>query len=177
MEINAASKYDFEAIKSLTHLWMFKRADPKKRMIFWSIAYAILTAVVILEMIVFGFDTILMVVLGCGLLSYLLLCYLYFLLPKIQYNSLAKMKNIVNEYTFLDDKINIVTKSDQYNGMGEIKYSLIVKVMETSKYFFVYQNNAQVFAVDKSTVVGGTTMEIRDKLSSCIGDKYIICNY
>ena len=49
--------------------------------------------------------------------------------------------------------------------------------METSKYFFIYPTNSQVFIVDKSTIVGGAAEDIRNKLSSFVGNKYIICKY
>lgn len=47
MEIKAKGKMNFDAISALIHLWMFKKADPKKRMCFWTIAYAILMAIAI----------------------------------------------------------------------------------------------------------------------------------
>ena len=76
-----------------------------------------------------------------------------------------------------DKKIDAYTKGEAYNGQAEIKYALLVKVMETSKYFFLYQNNTQVFIVDKSMIVGGTAEEIRNKLSSVTRNRYIICKY
>ena len=89
----------------------------------------------------------------------------------------AKMKDAVNEYIFLDDMIKVFTKSDEYNGEAKIEYSLFAKVYETSKYLFMYQTNNQAFVIDKSTIEGGTTEDIRMKLYSFLGDKYIICKY
>lgn len=177
MEIRAKSRFDYDSVKALTHLWMFKRADPKKRMVFWTIADLVLLAVILLEIILFGSDIVLFVLMGAVAAMYLLECYMYFLLPKIKYNSLAKMKDVENEYVFREEKIDAYTKSEAYSGQAEIKYALLVKVMETSKYLFLYQNNTQVFIVDKSTIVGGTAEEIRNKLSSVTGNRYIICKY
>lgn len=177
MEIKATSTFDLKTIQALTHLWMFKKADPKKRMIFWTIAYAILIVIIVLEMILFGADTVLITTFACAVLIYLLECYLYFLLPKIRYNSLAKMKDIINEYTFCEDAICVATGGAEYNGNCEIKYSLISKVMETEKYLFIFQNKSHVFVVDKSTIVGGTADDIKYKMTSAINGKYIVCNY
>ena len=102
---------------------------------------------------------------------------MYFGLPNIRYKSLAKMKDAENEYIFCDNSLKTFTKSETYNGEAEIEYSIFVKVYETSDYFFLYQNNNQVFLVDKSTIEGGRIDDIRNKLSSFVKDKYIVCKY
>ena len=177
MEIKAKCKFDFDSIRALTHLTMFKKANPKKRLIFWSVAFAILVVVIILEIIAFGMDLILLVLLGVEILWLVLMCFWYFIIPKTQYKSLAKMKETENEYIFCDNVLKTFTKSNEYNGEAEIEYSLFVKVYETSQYLFLYQTNNQVFIVDKSTIENGTVEEIRSKLSAFVKDKYIICKY
>ncbi len=177
MEIKAKCKFDLDSVRALTHLWMYKKADPKKRMRFWTISHAILLAIVILEIIVFDTDLILFVLLGIVIMMYLLQCYWYFVLPKIRYNAMAKMKEAENEYIFCDNIFKAFTKSDEYIGEAEIEYSLFVRVYETSKYFFLYQTNNQVFIVDKSTIEGGTAEDIRNKLLSYVGGRYLVCNY
>ena len=176
MEIKAKCKFDFDSIRALTHLSLFKKANPKKRFFTWSIISAILAVVVIFEMIVFS-DAMLIELLCVAGVLFLLESYLYFLLPKIRYKALAKMKNAENEYIFCDNVLKTFTKSQEYNGEAEIEYSLFVKVYETTKYQFLYQTNNQVFIVDKNTVEGGTTDDIKNKLSFYVKDKYIICKY
>ncbi len=176
MEIRAKCKFDFDSIKALTHLSLFKKANPKKRFITWSIVSAALAIVIVLEMLIFS-DTDLVELLCVDIVLVLLECYLYFLLPKIRYKALAKMKNTQNEYVFLDNVLKTVTKSQEYNGEAEIEYSLFVKVYETTNYFFLYQTNNQVFIVEKATVEGGTVEDIRNKLSVYVKDKYIVCKY
>ena len=177
VEIRAKCKFGFESISALTHLTMFKKANPKNRMIFWSVAFAVLFAIIILEIIAFGMDLILLVLLGVEILWLMMMCFWYFIIPRIQYKALAKMKDAENEYVFCDNVLKTFTKSQEYNGEAEIEYSLFVKVYETSKYFFMYQTNNQVFIVDKSTIEGGTVEEIRNKLSAFVKDKYILCKY
>ena len=177
MEIRAKCKFDFESTRALTHLTMFKKANPKNRMIFWSVAFAVLFAIIILEIIAFDMDLILLVLLGVEILWLMMMCFSYFIIPRIQYKALAKMKDTENEYVFCDNILKTFTKSQEYNGEAEIEYSLFVKVYETSKYFFMYQTNIQVFIVDKSTIEGGTVEEIRNKLSAFVKDKYILCKY
>ena len=177
MEIKAKCKYDLDSVKALTYLTMYKKSDPRKRLIFWSTAFAILFIIIILEIIAFGFDTILAVLLGAEIFGLLLIYFSYFIIPKIQYKSLAKMQNVENQYIFCDNVLKAFTKSQEYNGEAEIEYSFFVKVYETSRYLFLYQTNNQVFIVDKNTIEGGTVEEIRNKLSAFATNKYIICKY
>ena len=177
MEIRAKSKFDFDSTRALTHLVMFKKADPKKRMIFWTVTYAILFAIIVLEIVFLGQNLGFYVLLGVEIIWLLLMYFWYFIIPKIQYKALAKMKDAENEYIFCDNAIKAFTKSQEYNGEAEIEYSLFVKVYETSKYLFLYQTNNQVFIVDKSTIEDGKVEEIRNKLSAFVKDKYILCKY
>ncbi len=177
MEIKAKCKFDFDSIRASTHLTMFKKANPKKRLVFWSVAFSILFVVIILENIAFGMDSILLVLLGVEILWFMLMCFWYFIIPKIQYKALAKMKDAENVYIFCDNVLKTFTKSQEYNGEAEIEYSLFVKVYETSRRLFLHQTNNQVFIVDKNTIEGGTVEEIRNKLSAFVKDKYILCKY
>ena len=177
MEIKAKAAFDIESMKALVHLWMFKKADPKKRMITWNILYGILLSVLIFEMIIFG-ATVSMVVLVCICVFVCLLeCYWYFILPKVRYKALGDLKDVANEYTFYDDIMLVITKSENYNGESEIKYSSITKVYETSQYFFLYQNKNYALLVDKHTFEDGTPQELAKKLISVLGNNYIFCNY
>ena len=177
MEIKAKCKYDLDSVKALTHLTMYKKADPKRRLIFWSVAFLILFIIIVFEIFAFGMDTMLFVLLGVEILGFLLIYFWYFIIPKIQYKSLAKMKDAENEYVFCDNVLKAITKSQEYNGEAKIEYTLFIKIYETSKYLFLYQTNNQVFIVDKSTIKGGTSEDIRNKLSAYVKDKYIICKY
>jgi hypothetical protein len=177
MEIKAKCKYDFDAVKALTHLTMYKKADPKKRLVFWSVAYVILFIIIVWEMVAFNSDAILFILLCVEIFGLLLIYFWYFIIPRIQYKSLAKMKDVENRYVFCDNVLKAFTKSQEYNAEAEIEYSLLVKVYETTKYLFLYQTSNQVFIVDKSTFEGGSDEDIRNKLSTFLKDKYLICKY
>ena len=177
MEIKAKCKYDLDSVKALTHLTMFKKANPKKRLMFWTGAFALIFGIIVLETILFGVDTILLVLLGLVIIWLLVLYFWYFFIPKIQYKSLSKMKDIQNEYIFCNDELKAFTKSVEYNGEVAIEYSFFVKVYETTRYLFLYQANNQVFIVDKNTIEGGTAQDIRSKLTTYVKDKYIICKF
>ena len=177
MEIKAKCKFDLDSVKALTHLTLYRKGDPKKRVTFWCVNYSILFAIIILEIIAFGANTILLVLLGAGIAMLGFMHFWHFIIPKIQYKSYAKMGNAVNEYIFCDNVLKIFTRSQQCNAEGEIEYSLFVRVYETTKYLFLFNTNKQVLIVDKNTIEGGTAEDIRNKLSAYVKDKYIICKY
>lgn len=177
MEIKARCKFDLNSMKALTHLSLFKKADPKRRMIFWSVLYIVLAAIMILEIVLLDAGKDLAFPLFALIVAWCLVFFLYAFMPKIRYNALANMKEAENEYIFCDNALKAYTKSQAYNGEAEVQYSLFVKVFETSRYFFLFQTKNQVFIVDKSTIEGGTAENIRNKLAPYIKGKYIICKY
>ena len=177
MKIKATCQFDLESVKALTYLMMFNKGNPKKRMLSLNIVFSVLFAIIIFDFIMFGVDLPLVL---CAIMTVMILvwnAYMWFLYPKVRYNALGKMKGVQNEYIFTDEKIFVTTRGAEYNGQAEIEYTLLVKVYETSKYFFLYQTKNQVFIVNKSTVEGGTDEDIRNKLSAYAKGKYIICKY
>lgn len=176
MEIRAKCNFDLEAIKALTHLSVFGKSNPKSKFRVWFIISLVSMAFIIFEMVFFS-DIGILWMLCLTLFILLLECYLYFLLPKIRYKNLAKIKGAENEFVFCDDTLKVFTRCDEYRGEAEMEYSLFPRVYETSKYFFLFQTNNQVYIVDKSTIEGGTAEEIRSKLTANTKCKYIICSY
>ena len=177
MEIKASGKFDLKSIKALIRLMLYKKANPKRRMILWTSIYAVLLIIILAELFLWGFDKTLFVLLITNLVISGLGCYQYFILPKKQYNALGKLKDIENEFLFLEDSVQITAQSEEYSGETEIKYSLIFKVFETSKYFFIFQNKTQVYIVDKSTMSANDSQEVRRKLMDTVDGKYILCKY
>ena len=177
VEIRAKCRYDFDSIKALTHLSAYKKSDPKKAMQLRAGLCSVLLFAIIAEHITIGLHLLAIILISAVLIVLLLDLFMYFVLPKIQFKALAKMRAVENDYLFCDNVLKITTKSEEYNGEAEIEYSLFVKVYETSKYFFIYQTGNQVLLVDKSTVDGGSVDDIRNKLSSFVKNKYYICKY
>lgn len=177
MQIKASCKYDLNAMKALIYLTMFKKANPKKCLIFLIGLFVLSCSMLIADAVVLGFEPRLLVMLATNIFAIALLCFWFFAVPKIRHKALAKMQDIENEYIFCDDKLKAFTKSKEYSGEAEIEYSVFVKAYETSKYIFLYQTKNQAYLVDKSTITDGTADEIRNKLTEIIKDKYILCKY
>ncbi len=177
MEIKAKCTYDQDAVKALTHLALFKKADPKKRFILWNVTFLVLLAVIIFEIFLFGVSNTLILLAAIDVIWLLLAYFLYFGIPKLQYNALGGLKNIENEYIFSETSLKAVSQSKEYNGEVELEYSMLVKAYETKKYFFLFQANNQAFIIDKDTVENGKTEAIKGRLINALKDKYIICKY
>ena len=98
MKIQAKCRFDFKSIKALTHLTTYRKANPKKAVRLRAILYFALLLVIIAELIVFGFDSVLIILIIADLLAIALEAFMYFGLPNIRYKSLAKMKDAENIY-------------------------------------------------------------------------------
>ena len=168
MEIRANSQYDFETIRAFTHTLYYKKREPKKSftisMIFWGLM-AVFAVFALPEMLL-----VFLVVIGVELFQYVIL-------PKIQYRLLAKFKGTENEFIFGEESFRVLSHTEAYQGEAEMRYELIVKVIENSRYFFIYQTNNQVYAVDKETITGGSAEDIRKRMEPGLGKKYIVCKY
>ena len=177
MEIQAKSKYDYETIKALTHATTYRRTAPKLVFVLLMAYSALLLAMIVLLLYIGGGDKGLIMPSFACLLIVISDCFMYWGVPKIQYKALGKLANVENTFLFCDDVIKSTSKNMEYDGEAEIKYSLIPKVVETKKHFFIFQSKREAYVVDKATIADGNMDEIRRKLKSSINGKYIIYRY
>ena len=183
MEIKASCTYDYAAVKALTHSTIYKKNNPKKRFIVTTFFLLIVVALSILNLIfpetpgdggeTAIFTTALVVSALCTVISILG----YFVGPKIQYKNMHNMAGIENTYIFTEKDFSINSNNSVYDGSAVMKYSVIFKIVETSKYMFIYRDKAQSFIVDKSTFDEGGAETVRNMLKNYLGNNYIICNY
>ncbi len=96
---------------------------------------------------------------------------------QIRFVALGTMKNIVNEFVFLDDIIFVSAQNENYSGECKMEYTGMKKVVETSKYFYIYYNASQVYPVEKATITNGTEEDIRNKFCDVQTLKYSIRDY
>lgn len=183
MEIKASCTYDFKAVKALVHSGIYKKSNPKTRFIL-TVVFLLITVVLSILNLIFSEttedntgNTTIWIIMVVAAIFTILSFYMYFILPKIQYKSLHKLGNLENIYTFNENGFTCVSSNSDYNGSSTIKYSVIFKIVETSKYMFIYRDKAQAFVIDKSTFESGTPEDIRRLLKNYLGNKYIICNY
>ena len=159
------------------YLSTFKKSNPQKTVITRAALCIVLLIVIVAMLVVFGADVTLFVLIAVDILILAIDCFMYFGLPRIQYASLANMKDAENVYIFCDRALKTFAKSVDYTAEAEMEYFMFVKAYETAKYFFLYQTNNQVFIVDKATIENGTAEEIRNVLRGYMKEKYMICKY
>ena len=177
MEISAKGYLNREAIKALSHFSLFRKANPKIPITICLLACCFMIGLYVFSGLLFGGSQLDWYPIFCLMMVGLLYIYIFFVLPKLQYKWLGKLKDGVNEYVFLDESMRITSRAEAYNSDGEIQYTLLHKAAETSKYLFIYINQRQVYLVDKSSL-SFTDMELlRKKLQCVLGKKYIVCRY
>lgn len=177
MNIKASSKYDRETIRAMSHLSLCKRFNPKKILIAVITLILLPQVVLVVEGIMWGFDSDYFSALFAALFAITLTLFWYYLIPLFQYKSLAGLKDAVNRFVFTDESVFCTSAGSVYKGESEFEYALLVKAYETSRYFFLYQTKQSVYIVDKNTVSGGTADEIAERLKSELTEKFIRCKY
>ncbi len=177
MEIKAKVKYDYKACKAMAHVYSYKKKNPLKTMLLHFAIAVVLAGLNLVMIQMTGGEAINTVAFVCCLFIVVLELIMYFLMPRLQYNSMSKMKDISNDYIFREDDFSASTVSAEYKGDTVIKYSLLEKAMETKDYFLLFENKRQAFLVDKTTIENGSVEDLREKLVSVLGKKYIICKY
>ena len=178
MEIHARCKCDYACIKEMAHATMYRYFNPSSVLVSTFILSGMFLSLQLCDIIIYGIEENTLLFMTYPFILSGITAYFYWGIPKLQYKSMGKFQGVENEYVFEDESFKTITKSESYNAEGEIQYSLIPRVIETSKYMYVYQNNHQAYAIDKSTITNGTVEELRDKLKQYVPKKkYNICRY
>lgn len=180
MEIKATGTMNLETLCVMSRLLMFRKANPKTRMLLWSAFYVAIMGFIVWQIILNGPEDslvlsviILLAAAGVG-------CHMYFILPRKQYKKLGKMQNALNTYTFTEDTLVIDTvdaKGNVFQSNNENSYTNITKVMETDRYMFIWPAKDRVFIMDKTTIQNGTDEDIRKRVTSGENVQYIRCRY
>lgn len=177
MEIRAGVRYDYKACRAMAHAYSYKRKNPMRTMLLHICLAFLLGALAAYTARLSGEWTPYILVFGICILMVALELITYFLLPRLQYNSMSKMKDISNLYVFRDEDVTATTDSEEYRGETVISYTLLDRVMETKDYFLLFENKRQAFLVDKATLEGNDTEKLREKLKAVLGKRYISCRY
>lgn len=178
MEIKAQSTFDYDTIKAITHIGIYKKTKPKKAFITRVVFNLLVLAFCFFNIFAFdSFDGYMIFVAVILFLTLLFFIYCYFLAPKISFKKLGKNQNIVNEFVFKDEAILASSVTEEYKGQSELGYSMVQKVIETNRYLLLYHHTKFYFVIDKATITGGSVLEVRRKLLPLLGKKYVVYNY
>ena len=174
---SASCTCDYGAIRALTHLALYGKNDPRKRLVFWSCVYGILIILLLpallkTEWTAQNLGSYIRIGICCCIVPLL-----HFGLPRLHYSAMGKLKNTVNEYVFLEERLLIQSTGNGTRSEVSVSYASLIKCMETGRYLFLWQSKKQGLIVDKTTFNGGMPQQLREKLCSILGKNYVICNY
>ncbi len=177
MQITAGSLPAREAYKFMTRYLLFRRSDPKKKMIAFTVVFVLTNAALIWAMSMAGSTGWMTAFLCVEWAAYLFCCYYYFLLPKLHYNSLGERRDVMHMYEFGDDAVRIVSSGSAVHEKRSIGYGELLKVFETASALYFVADGSSAYSVDKHTMQGGTPEELREKLFAAVGDDYTVCAF
>lgn len=167
MEIRASSKYDWETIKQFNKFHNFTKAKVLNVVVIVTDVICALLFLLALSIDILDFELMMLYVLI--LFLNLVLVFARFVLPKIQYKQNKLLHGVENKITFEEDQMLIEQHGENTNATATMKYDAIWKVYEAKEYIYIYVNSRQAYIVDKSTVVGGTAMNLRMFLVKNVG--------
>ncbi len=177
MEVQAAATYEYDALRALVHLSAYRKANPKTYLIAWVVSSLLFITAITFFLVFVENDIYMQAMLIVFVLIICFNLFFYFMVPKTHLKAQGSHVGIKNLYIFRDDELEVKSSGKDINGCSTLKYTTLFKVMETSKYFFLFQYRAGAFIVDKSTIEDGTADDIRKVLSDALGKKYIRCRY
>lgn len=101
--------------------------------------------------------------------------YLFFINPKVIYNSFIKKytKNAAVKFEFNKKYFKITIKNDKGETEKRQNYIDIFKAYETNQCFFFYVKRNEAYIMKKSGITQGTAEEITEILYSEMGAKFI----
>jgi hypothetical protein len=176
LDIKVDTLYDYDAWKKFQRFFMFRGKYYKvKRTIF--IAFIpLLIAAIVIELTAFGPVRTKSVIYSCvGLVTVLLIGFLYFIRPKLFYNK-SNLKNVLNTYIFTEDKMIVSSTANGLNGSSEVSYSFFRKAYETDDSIYIFRALNEAFIISKNNLNTIAAKNLRNLLKSKLPPKkYIIC--
>ncbi len=175
MNIRASIILDKAAVRALTHLSLFGKRKPKSCVAALLVSWLLLLLFSVSEMIAFGFNYLVLTIIIASTFSAIIMSYLYFILPTLQWKNLGKLQNTINTYDFFDTYFIVSTEGESISATSNLEYCALVRASETERYFFLWQTKASAFIIDKF-VLAERADELRDALLKA-PIPYIKCNW
>ena len=176
MNITASGTIDANSTKILTYVSAFGKTNPKKKLLCYFLVFFLLGVLIMMEGVLWGFNTDIICLIGIPVLGILIELYFYFLLPIIRVKAMNKLIGCINTYEFRDNCFSVTTTGTGNNGTSTLNYDFIKKVFETNDYLFLIIQNNTALIVDKKDIQNNEDSILQKKLE-CQIPKYVRCNY
>jgi hypothetical protein len=177
MKITANTKYDLKVYMASHRVQMLRGTNPKTIMLWASIVFTLIIVNLIVQLTKYGNSLGVWIIFSVAVVLLVGYGYMFFIRPRNRYKAANKFENFQTSYVFNNEEMISTTIADEKSGTVSLKYNMMLKVMETSEYLFVFQSKNSVHVVDKSSIENGTVDEIRNVMSEVLKDNYTVCKY
>ena len=109
MEIKAKCKFNKDSATALAHFSSYGRKSPIKTLAVMVTIEAIIFAVTLCEVFVFGFDKNFAIIFAVDIFLIVFECLRYFYTPVISYKSSKSLEGGENEYVFYENEVKITS--------------------------------------------------------------------
>lgn len=174
MDIRANFTYDYRTIKDMVRRTSFRNPLSKLLLVLMYLMGLRVIWVGIRSLWFWGFDGTMMflLLLMVGILGGY--TWLLVRMPKIHFKNLGVNAGGAGEYLFREEDVVIDFRSDHETAHIVLKYTGLVKILDTPDYLYLMITKAQTYVVDKATIEGGTAEDLRARLQPVLGKKYKI---
>lgn len=177
MNIKATTKMDLDTMKALTKITMFGKRNAIKRMLTFTVIYALIIALEMWSIITFEVRATNVLILVIATVAITINPLLYFTMPKLNYKKLGKLRDSINEYVFTDEGFTETVIGDGVSGNANIDYSVIQKIYESNDYFYLFNTNRSAYIIDKRSIENKDDIIQLENLLYKKVPNYTRCNY
>ncbi len=182
MEIKASVTYSPVVAKANGKFTRYNSKDQKRKNL-KTVAICLIISSVVMSLGL-AFNNTLVILVGMLPVTYVFCIYVsYFvseiLTPFLQKPLAEKNKDLYvpTYYTFFDDFFRIERSMTASQMKQDVKYSELRRVLESKDFFWLEMETRGGTAVDKATFLGGSAEDLRSRISSYLGEKYILLDY
>lgn len=87
-------------------------------------------------------------------------------------NTYEIKRGIPERFEFDGEIMTVYYSSDIRCSISKYKLNALFSCIESNKYFFIYTSPGYVYIIRKECITEGTSEELRNILSGCMGNKY-----
>ncbi len=182
MEITTSSIFSPKAAKALYMASLYKEKVPNKAFLKRIlIGVAILGGAVVLSL-PFGIENAggFLYLVGCIIFFYFFFIFvLHFANFPFEFRKIKRPGSPDASYTltFRDDGLRVLINEWNIETDNTYQYGSLREVVETGEYILIFVDAEKVYAVEKARIHSESAREIRERMSSALGKKYIIASY
>ena len=162
MELHADFTYTEKDLRALTAAVMFKKGSPTVKLVLrWALVLfdlAMAVLIMLLGNVFFGglllaVSLVLLVVIAIATVNYTVM-------PSYGLKKMREKGEFTIHVTLMDNGFHLIFEQNGLNQTTECDYTNLVKIMETSEHFLLFNTKRSAYVIAKEKLVGGTAAEL-----------------